>query len=118
MKFELTTPCKHCPFRNDIPSYLTRGAAEEISYNITEMQQTFACHKTTGNEEDEEGWSHTVELPDSQHCAGASILLMKINRPNQMMQVLSRLGMYDYKKLKMDSPVFNTVKEFIGAQRA
>lgn len=105
MNYRLKKPCKHCPFRTDIPAFLTRGRAEEIFTAITDRQQTFTCHKT-------------LELPQStqEHCAGAMILLEKLERPNQMMRIAERFGMYDRTKLNMDSPVFNTGEEFIEAQ--
>lgn len=113
MNFDLIKPCKNCPFRNDIPSYLTSSRAEEISYAITERQETFSCHKTTKHNGN---YKLVSDTKDHQHCAGALILLEKLNMPNQMMRWMERIGKYDRRKLKMDSPVFDTVEEFIDAQ--
>jgi len=105
MKFDLTHPCKDCPYRTDVVPYLKQDRAEEIIHEITENQKTFTCHKTT-------------ELDDRnrQHCAGALILLEKNNEPNQMMRIAERLRYYDRTKLKMSAPVFDTYQEFIDAQ--
>lgn len=46
MKFDLKRPCKDCPFRSDIPGYLTKARAREIIDGITRGQATFSCHKT------------------------------------------------------------------------
>jgi len=113
MKFDLTKPCGDCPFRNDITFYLRPERVEEILEAISGQQQaTFTCHKTTGYD-DESG--ETLETKDSQHCAGALILLEKIERPNQMMRWMERLGYYDRKKLDMDSPVYSDPEEMIEA---
>ena len=42
------------------------------------------------------------------------ILLEKIERPNQLMRIMERLGFYDREKLDMTAPVFDTPKEFIA----
>jgi hypothetical protein len=112
MNFNLTKPCKHCPFRNDIDGFLTKGRAEEIFNGMTEFQGTFTCHKTTV--ETEEG--EMVDGPNAEHCAGALILLEKLDQPNQMMRIAERIGMYDRRKLDMDSPVFDNEDEFVEAQ--
>lgn len=114
MNYKLTKPCINCPFRNDTKPFLTRPRAREIINAIVNMQGTFPCHKTVDYDDDGEG----RETPKTQHCAGAMILLEKINAPNQMMRIAERLGMYDYKKLEMNSPIFDTTQEFIKAQTA
>lgn len=106
--FNLKNPCKQCPFRNDRAGYLTKGRAEDIVYAITERDGTFTCHKT----DRPNGGS---KLKD-EHCAGASILLEKIKRPNQMMRIMERFGGYDHTKLNMKAPVYDTTQEFIDAQ--
>lgn len=116
MKYTLIRPCQHCPFRTDIHAFLTAARAAEISEAITEQQGTFACHETTVDVEDEEGLGDRAVTDDSQHCAGALILLEKLERPNQMMRIAERLGLYDRRKLDMNSPVFDSVQEFIAAQ--
>jgi hypothetical protein len=102
MKFTMTAPCPKCPFRYDVKPYLSPDRCEEILDSITHQQQTFACHETTAFDDDGE----PVQSDSEQHCAGALILLEKIEQPNQMMRICERLGMYDRTKLKMDSPVY------------
>jgi hypothetical protein len=114
MNYTMTSPCAKCPFRNDIPGYLTKARAREIVGCITQGDGTFACHETLDYDgEDGEG----EETPTTQHCAGAMILLEKLNRPNQMMRICERLGMYDAGKLKMDAAVVDSPREFIRRQR-
>ncbi len=114
MNFTLTRPCDNCPFRTDIPAYLTKGRVRDIESGLVRQQQTFACHKTTVASAG--GDDEMVEGPNAQHCAGAMILLEGLDRPNQMMRIAERLGMYDRTKLDMKSPVFNTFKSMAKAQ--
>lgn len=117
MNFDLTSPCADCPFRNDIRPYLTKRRAAYFMEKMIDEQKTFTCHKTTvpcDDEDDEEGGMK--DGPHAQHCAGALILLEKLERPNQMMRWMERIGLYDRDKLKMDAPVFDTAEEFIQRQ--
>ena len=119
MNFTLTKPCTDCPFRNDKPFHLTVERAEEIAHGVTELDQTFACHKTTREgSEDDDGWSEMETTMKSQHCAGVLIMLEKMEQPNQMMRIAERIGMYDRTKLDMDAPVFNDTDEFIESMEA
>lgn len=113
MNFDQTNPCPNCPFRTDTLPYLTKARAKEISLAITIQQKTFTCHKYV--EHNDEG--EAVDNPDGQHCAGALILLEKLDQPNQMMRIAERLRFYDRKKLNMDAPVFNDCASFIKAQK-
>ena len=112
MKYDLTRPCKECPFRTDIRAYLTPARVREICDSLIARQQTFSCHKTNNFGEDGDG----VETHNSQHCAGALIFLEKLNRPNQMMRIAERMRMYDRTKLHMDAPVFDTPAQMSAAQ--
>lgn len=61
----------------------------------------FPCHKSATVNDDNE----FEATEKSVACAGALIFLEKRNKPNQMMRISERLGMYDYRKLDMDAPV-------------
>ena len=118
MNFNLTNPCEHCPFRNDIDPFLTTGRAEEIVEAIVNQQGTFPCHKTTvPSDEDDDGGGGMMVTKKSEHCAGAMIMLEHMQRPNQLMRISERLGGYDMMKMNMDAPVFKNGYEFIEAQR-
>jgi hypothetical protein len=62
--------------------------------------------------EEEEGPKETEK---SQHCAGALILLEKLEQPTNSMRVAERLGMYDRRELDMDAPVFDSWEEMEDA---
>lgn len=96
MKYTQTTPCKECPFLKTMSHAFTikrlRGFADT---------GTFPCHKSATISEDDEFLANE----NSVACAGALIFLEKRNQPNQMMRISERLGMYDYTKLDMESPI-------------
>ena len=111
MKFGMKTPCTHCPFRTDVTPFLRPAWAREILSAIVDRDGTFPCHKTIGRDEDGE----YVRSDGEQHCAGASILLEKIERPNQLMRIAERFGDYDRNALDMDAPVYDTPRAMIAA---
>lgn len=111
--YDMTSPCPHCPFRNDIPAYLSEERVEEIRDGLERGE--FPCHKTTASVEDEDGVER-VTTEDSKHCAGALILLEKIDEPSQMMRIAERIGMYDRTELNMDAPVYDCWEDMIAAQ--
>ncbi len=110
MKYDLVRPCAHCPFRNDIPPYLTADRVAEIWDSLERGE--FACHETTKH--DEEG--EVIRSDDESHCAGALILMEKSDRSSQMMRICERIGMYDHTKLDMTSPVFDAIDDMIDCQ--
>jgi hypothetical protein len=108
MKMDMKRPCAQCPFRYDVPGYLTGRRAEEIADALL-SDQSFACHKTVEYDDDGEG----DVTGESQHCAGAAIWLEHQERPNQWMRISKRLGFYDPSALDMESPVFDDYYAFI-----
>jgi len=107
VNYTLKTPCADCPFRSDIKAYIRPDRVDEIDRSLE--QGTFPCHRTlvyTGGDEEE------PEIPESsQHCAGALILLEKLNRPSQTMRIAENIRLYDRRKLDMKSAVYNTFEE-------
>jgi hypothetical protein len=112
MKFDMRRPCNNCPFRSDIKFPLDVERVEEIVHSITREDQTFACHKTTRHGYEGEHIPHK----DEQHCAGALIMLEKMENPNQMMRIAERLGVYDRHKLDMNyAPVYEDGDDMIAS---
>lgn len=107
--FGLTKPCADCPFRTDIRPYLRKGRIDMLEEDLRD--KTFACHKTVNHE------AHgSAQLENTSHCAGALILLEKIERPSRMMEIAERLGIYDRTKLDMGAPVFDSFDAMKEAQ--
>jgi len=109
MNYELTSPCGSCPFRiNSKAGWLGEERAADIIGSLFGGGE-FSCHKLN----DSDGEGGRVEGDKSQFCAGALILLEKLEQPNQMMRICHRLGLYDRRKLAMDAPVFDDDQDFI-----
>lgn len=105
MNYDRKTPCDNCPFRSDKPFELRPGRVREIERSL--VRGEFPCHKTTTHDED--GDLHATDK--SQHCAGALILLEKLDQPSQMMRISERVGMYDRTKLDMKAPIYDDFRE-------
>lgn len=112
MSYKLTSPCPHCPFRTDIAPFLRKGRIDDIERSL--IRSEFPCHKTTHEQEQDE--EHYTPNGKEEHCAGALILLEKLERPSQMMRICERLGLYDARKLDMNAPVFDSFEEMRAAQ--
>lgn len=108
--YGLTSPCPKCPFRSDIKPFLRPDRVLEIEESLRRSE--FPCHQTL----DYEGGGDSRETEKTMHCAGALILLEKLDRPSQMMRICERLGLYDRTKLDMDAPVFDSFEEMAEAQ--
>lgn len=110
MRYTKTSPCDNCPFRSDRPFHLGKGRVREIERGLE--RGDFPCHKTTvDGDDDEEGCSTRRSTDKSLHCAGALILLEKLEQPSQMMRICERIGLYDRTKLDMDAPVYDSWDE-------
>jgi hypothetical protein len=94
MHYNMTKPCAECPFLK----------AHQRGYTMKRLKEfasgEFPCHKTA----DGDSGSFKAKR-NSEHCAGALIFLEKRHQSHQMMRICERLGMYDYRKLDMTSPV-------------
>lgn len=113
MEYNLTEPCRDCPFRNDRGHafFMNRDRAEDIVEGIL-TGPGFPCHKTaTWDDEGEQ-----VLRKHSQHCAGALIMCENEGTASQMMRIAERIGVYDHQKLNMDAPVYGSFDEFFDHQ--
>ena len=110
MRTDLKSPCSQCPFRSDIPVFLTLGRAREI---VAHMDGVFPCHKTVDNDEGDVP-KVFAPPPTAQHCAGHLILQLKEENLGQMARIFARTG-WDYKAMDMNAPVYASREEFIEA---
>lgn len=119
MAYSLITPCKHCPFRTDVTPYLSQASAKRIVKALRDGL-TFQCHETVDySKADEAGVVHgAAEHPNSQHCAGALIMLENNQERNLAAHLAILLGVWNPGRLRTDAPVFKTPEEFINAQEA
>lgn len=104
MNYNLKKPCSNCPFRRDSFFPLQPDRVLEIVDDNVE----FACHKTV----DYSSGDGAIKKK-SEHCAGLLIMLEKMEQPHQMMRICERIGLYKADELEMDSPVYDSVDEYI-----
>lgn len=104
-RYNLKRPCPKCPFRTDVPAYLTPERVTQIATDVQNGAE-FYCHQTTVEiEDDEDGGAQMGAGPKTSVCAGSLILMEKAESPNQMMRIMERVGAYDRTILDMDAPV-------------
>lgn len=108
--FNLKRPCDNCPFRSDVKPFIYAARAREIVRSL-EQNGMFHCHKTISHDEET---SEYVASKDDQLCAGASIVMLKMERPNQMLRIGMRTG-WDPQTMDMNAPVYKSFKHFIAA---
>lgn len=115
--YTLTGPCSNCPFRTD-QTFLDAERAREIAESL-QGGATFYCHKTLDYDEafDDDSNGSPAIAKKSRACAGSLIVMEKEQRPNQIMRIGERLGLYDRTRLEMDAPVSGSLAEWVAAHR-
>lgn len=112
-QFSLKVPCETCPFRKE-GGYRVYGERIE---EIINSDKLFDCHKTVkyGSRDSDK------RDDDAKVCAG--FIIMHEKDPglygNQMLQVASRLGVFDIAEFRESNPawddVFDTREELLKA---
>jgi len=94
VEYEMTRPCPTCPFRSDgkAATAITPAQVDQLELHLTMSEHACLNEATDGD----------------QHCAGALILLEKLEQPHQMMLISERLGLYDPNDLDLEAPVFDS----------
>ena len=118
MRFDLTEPCKNCPFRTD--SARITFAARERAVEIDEQayRNGFPCHVSAELNEDpltgEEGF---VAGPQTQHCAGYILMQLHENggSPWPGIDNDEELGERLCDRMDWTAPVFHSAQEFFEA---
>lgn len=108
--FTMKTPCDNCPFRREGGIRIYRERARDILEDSTH----FPCHKTVNYDAEPE------PEPDSESgkctsqtktCAGYMILQFREGKPNQILQIASRIGLLDLDELLENNPAVDEVFE-------
>jgi len=116
MKFDLTTPCKNCPFRTDATAirFACRERAEEIEESA--YRNGFPCHLSGVIDDDDEDAGYEFG-PNSQHCVGATIMFLAGGMGGNI--PFERLSQRRQEKiearLKFDAPVYQGPEEFLDS---
>lgn len=109
MKYDMTTPCKKCPFLRGTEMRLRPDRIREIERSVNQHNgATFPCHETVDYSHDD-----GRESEKTKHCAGALIYIEKQGVSSQMMRICERLGMYDRRKLADEGLVWDDVDEWV-----
>ena len=96
-KWHNAKPCHNCPFKKNM-RYLRAERVDEIEASLKDGG-VFHCHKTVDITSED-----SKVTPDSQHCAGALILLEKLGTPSQAMLFGRMIGVYDPYLLDKNNP--------------
>jgi hypothetical protein len=110
MHFDMKSPCNNCPFRTDVVPYINRSA--EIAAALE--HKTFECHKTVFADQLRDAQGRFIKKHHS-HCAGALIIMEKMQWWGDMQQIAFRLGLYDPKGMNLDAPVYDSFEEWVAA---
>lgn len=116
MKFDLKTPCKHCPFMNtrDGIKFSSRERAEEIEEQA--YRHGFPCHLSAvdTSDEDEENGGFMFGR-NTQHCAGALLVFLKdgYNGNVPFEQLSERKQDRIRHRLNWDAPTYESVEAFL-----
>lgn len=130
--YTLKSPCANCPFRSDKPFHLDSDRVKEIADSLRDLPEapggTFYCHTTVDYgsrvgeqvqdaEDDAEADAFDGRITSrSRACAGALATLEKEQRPNQIMRIAERLGLYDMKRLDHENaPVYESLDAWEAA---
>lgn len=115
-RFSLRTPCKLCPFRIDVPPYLTRERAESIADDLR-AGAPFDCHKTTVLGEDEEGEETLVCDPAvTKECLGSLATTLREGWMNQPALAAYRTGALDVERVRAhEQPVYDSLAQWVEA---
>ena len=116
MEYDLKTPCKNCPFRNDDTriTFACRERAEEIEEQT--YRHGFPCHLSAVCEEYADGEEGFVPGEGTQHCIGAIIMYMKSGETcwpgiDNDEELVDRL----WEQIDIDAPVFDSPDDFLDA---
>lgn len=103
--------CAQCPFRTDVPAYITRERAAEIA-SALEHDRPFHCHKTVDYDEDEDG--ETV-ASGGTWCIGAAATMHRTDelRGNLSARLAEQLGFLSIDALDLDAPLSRNLAEWV-----
>lgn len=105
ISYNLKSPCSDCPFTKSAKHHI--GVAKDLvklSKSLESKSFGHTCHKT---DERSDGYVEGHKGP-MEHCAGAMIMLKKMNheQPNLMLEV--RRGNLDPDQYEMEDDVFDS----------
>lgn len=99
-------PCSTCPFRTGQGAFRNLGTARatEIAESLLKGE-SFTCHSDIHR-----------RTHDRNQCVGAMLILDKLEQPNQIMQIASRLKLFDATQLQGRDDVFDNFDAWVVSQ--
>ena len=110
MRFGLTRPCAHCPFRADAKPYLTPERGAELAGYVMTENLTFPCHETTGKLSGEDRSEE-----EYQQCAGALHLHVREGSPNWRLRLAEGYGLWSATRLRLGEVVYAGAAAMVAA---
>lgn len=108
IRFDLRSPCDDCPFRTDAPMH--EGIMSELPQKILLLESgnlAHTCHKTDPRADCAPERRAPPGSP-IQHCAGAIIMALKIDKWQHIMTRGLLAGKFDHERLNINAPVFSS----------
>ncbi|WP_288405557.1 DUF6283 family protein [uncultured Deinococcus sp.] len=97
----LRRPCQDCPFRRDVPSYLSAGWAEQ-TIAAQDEGVPFFCHRTTTKT------GYATSDRRARYCAGSLLYGEAVHRHILPVRLAIHLGLYDPSRLDHSVPVLDS----------
>lgn len=107
MLWKIKRPCEHCPFRRDVRPFLRNSFARQLTTELRNDMNWFACHETTGATN-----GKRIRAANQSHCIGAAIVLWRDGLVNLSTRLALHLNMITMDDLQRPAPVFDTLEEF------
>jgi hypothetical protein len=118
VRFDVTTPCKECPFRRRgrHAVRLTANRVRDVAGNMLDRDgASFSCHKAAHGEKGDDADGYCPSQRDI-HCVGALIFAVRNKNQTFAMQIAERLGLFDpdqFRSTKQRRLVFATIEEML-----
>ena len=121
-RYDMTRPCKHCPFRTDENAIRFQGPVRALEIAFTAYRFGFPCHTSADyveNETDEGDESGYVFGEQTQTCAGHIIMEIQQSDGHPWPGINLDYDLLDRLKAKMDfvAPVFHDLNSFLQANQ-
>ena len=119
-RFRVRRPCEKCPFRTDIPPFLTVARAHEIQTSIY-RGDSFWCHETVDYDrwEDDDGETADFYHAGSKEsvCAGSIMVADLEGKPDQLTRVAEGLRQDGFDDIRnCGVPVYESFSAWAKAQ--
>jgi len=104
MNYNLIDPCEECPFLKDCSVEIPLTKKQAILHRLLREEKAYGCPK------------YEKEYRGGQHCAGALIFLLKIDKA-PIHIVLASYVMYDPSDMDLTLPVYESIQAFLKSDK-